>query len=247
MLGERHEVGVVADVAGESMQELQRRMREQRREQRSAHRRQPDAEVQRTHEAEVPVDLGVVDERERPAQPIAVVLEQRGGAGTKPAVVRRLRERVVYDDQLSARLAVLLQPVGVHEVARGILGRGGDRGLERRLALPAIVRLAVDVLAKPAVLALAGLAADEELRFGDAGERVFLARARGAERAARDRDAPLREGDVPELGRRLQPLADHDLLSHEATRYAVDMSDPLAVALAALRDDRRYPALAALL
>jgi hypothetical protein len=88
----------------------------------------------------VPVDPRVVaDERERAEQPAGVGLEQRGLAGAQRGVARRGGDRVLDDDQLAARLAVLLEPVGVDEVAAALLGGARDRGLERRVALLAAV------------------------------------------------------------------------------------------------------------
>jgi hypothetical protein len=88
----------------------------------------------------VPVDPRVVtDARERAEQPAAVGLEQRGLAGAQRGVARGGGDRVLDDDQLAARLAVLLEPVGVDEVPAALLGGVRDRRLERGVALLAAV------------------------------------------------------------------------------------------------------------
>jgi hypothetical protein len=50
------------------------------------------------------------------------------------AIVGRLLRRVLQRDQLAARIALLLQPVGEDQVGLRIVDGVEDRGLERRVA-----------------------------------------------------------------------------------------------------------------
>src|ERR1051326_2033646 len=135
--------------------------------------------------------------------------EERRLSRAQLAITRRLDQRVLDHDQLAARLAVLLQPVGVDEVAGGIFGRRGDRSFERGLARPAVIGFVVDVVSEAAALTSAHLIGDEELRLADGSERALFAGHRPGERPAHHDDALLGERDLPQRGPGCEAHADH--------------------------------------